>query len=174
MGAYIQNNTIQKIINSSLTDDLLGLQLTDNQREVLKNKDNILILIDSLLSNIQESINKNDLEKDFYKNQDVFILTENCIDFEKFSMESIVFYADWEYLLKNEEDKYIYGFIIAFMKKYFFILFNEMFLEYTEQEKESIMLFLSKKEKDLEKKLFKNSIKQQQEINNLIFNNSKN
>jgi hypothetical protein len=164
---HFNEQQILTIIEQSLDDDLINNGFTIKQQKFLINQENVVKLIHKMFNEIHSNYNEH------HFNEIIFILGEDITDVEegKFSMESMYLYSDLEHFVQNPENKLTMQFLKYFFIKFFYGVFNELFIDYTIKQIEEKDIQLTLKSLELDKTLYSPDLNKQLAINNIILDN---
>lgn len=167
---HFNEKQILKIIEQHLDDDLINNGFNTKQQHFLINKENVIKMIHKTFDEIHSYYDEHKLD------EIIFILGEDITYVEdgKFSMESMYLYSDLEHFVQNSENKLTMQFLKYFFIKFFYGVFNELFIDYTikqikQLEEKDIQLTL--KSLELDKTLYSPDLNKQLAINNIILDN---
>lgn len=167
---HFNEKQILKIIEQHLDDDLINNGFNTKQQHFLINKENVVNMIHKTFDEIHSYYDEHKLD------EIIFILGEDITYVEdgKFSMESMYLYSDLEHFVQNSENKLTMQFLKYFFIKFFYGVFNELFIDYTikqikQLEEKDIQLTL--KSLELDKTLYSPDLNKQLTINNIILDN---
>lgn len=167
---HFNEKQILKIIEQHLDDDLINNGFNTKQQHFLINKENVVNMIHKTFDEIHSYYDEHKLD------EIIFILGEDITYVEdgKFSMESMYLYSDLEHFVQNSENKLTMQFLKYFFIKFFYGVFNELFIDYTikqikQLEEKDIQLTL--KSLELDKTLYSPDLNKQLAINNIILDN---
>ena len=164
---HFNEQQILTIIEQFLDDDLINNGFTQKQQKFLVNKENVVNMIHKMFNEIHSNYNEH------HFNEIIFILGEDITDVEegKFSMESMYLYSDLEHFVQNPENKLTMQFLKYFFIKFFYGVFNELFIDYTIKQIEEKDIQLTLKSLELDKTLYSPDLNKQLAINNIILDN---
>lgn len=164
---HFNEQQILTIIEQFLDDDLINNGFTIKQQKFLINQENVVKLIHKMFNEIHSNYNEH------HFNEIIFILGEDITDVEegKFSMESMYLYSDLEHFVQNPENKLTMQFLKYFFIKFFYGVFNELFIDYTIKQIEEKDIQLTLKSLELDKTLYSPDLNKQLAINNIILDN---
>ena len=164
---HFNEQQILTIIEQSLDDDLINNGFTIKQQKFLINQENVVKMIHKMFDEIHSNYDEH------HFNEIIFILGEDITDVEegKFSMESIYLYSDLEHFVQNPENKLTMQFLKYFFIKFFYGVFNELFIDYTIKQIEEKDIQLTLKSLELDKTLYSPDLNKQLAINNIILDN---
>ena len=154
-------------MNNFLDDDLINNGFTIKQQKFLINQENVVKMIHKMFDEIHSNYNEHHFD------EIIFILGEDITDVEegKFSMESMYLYSDLEHFVQNPENKLTMQFLKYFFIKFFYGVFNELFIDYTIKQIEEKDIQLTLKSLELDKTLYSPDLNKQLAINNIILDN---
>lgn len=164
---HFNEQQILTIIEQSLDDDLINNGFTIKQQKFLINQENVVKMIHKMFDEIHSNYDEH------HFNEIIFILGEDITDVEegKFSMESMYLYSDLEHFVQNPENKLTMQFLKYFFIKFFYGVFNELFIDYTIKQIEEKDIQLTLKSLELDKTLYSPDLNKQLAINNIILDN---
>ena len=164
---HFNEQQILTIIEQFLDDDLINNGFTIKQQKFLINQENVVKMIHKMFDEIHSNYNEH------HFNEIIFILGEDITDVEegKFSMESMYLYSDLEHFVQNPENKLTMQFLKYFFIKFFYGVFNELFIDYTIKQIEEKDIQLTLKSLELDKTLYSPDLNKQLAINNIILDN---
>ena len=164
---HFNEKQILTIIEQFLDDDLINNGFNTKQRQFLINQENVVKMIHKMFDEIHSNYDEH------HFNEIIFILGEDITDVEegKFSMESMYLYSDLEHFVQNPENKLTMQFLKYFFIKFFYGVFNELFIDYTIKQIEEKDIQLTLKSLELDKTLYSPDLNKQLAINNIILDN---
>lgn len=164
---HFNEQQILAIIEQFLDDDLINNGFTIKQQKFLINQENVVKMIHKMFDEIHSNYNEHHFD------EIIFILGEDITDVEegKFSMESMYLYSDLEHFVQNPENKLTMQFLKYFFIKFFYGVFNELFIDYTIKQIEEKDIQLTLKSLELDKTLYSPDLNKQLAINNIILDN---
>lgn len=164
---HFNEQQILTIIEQFLDDDLINNGFTIKQQKFLINQENVVKMIHKMFDEIHSNYNEHHFD------EIIFILGEDITDVEegKFSMESMYLYSDLEHFVQNPENKLTMQFLKYFFIKFFYGVFNELFIDYTIKQIEEKDIQLTLKSLELDKTLYSPDLNKQLAINNIILDN---
>lgn len=164
---HFNEKQILTIIEQFLDDDLINNGFTIKQQKFLINQENVVKMIHKMFDEIHSNYNEHHFD------EIIFILGEDITDVEegKFSMESMYLYSDLEHFVQNPENKLTMQFLKYFFIKFFYGVFNELFIDYTIKQIEEKDIQLTLKSLELDKTLYSPDLNKQLAINNIILDN---
>ena len=164
---HFNEKQILTIIEQFLDDDLINNGFTIKQQKFLINQENVVKMIHKMFDEIHSNYNEHHFD------EIIFILGEDITDVEegKFSMESMYLYSDLEHFVQNPENKLTMQFLKYFFIKFFYGVFNELFIDYTIKQIEEKDIHLTLKSLELDKTLYSPDLNKQLAINNIILDN---
>lgn len=164
---HFNEKQILTIIEQFLDDDLINNGFTIKQQKFLINQENVVKMIHKMFDEIHSNYNEHHFD------EIIFILGEDISDVEegKFSMESMYLYSDLEHFVQNPENKLTMQFLKYFFIKFFYGVFNELFIDYTIKQIEEKDIQLTLKSLELDKTLYSPDLNKQLAINNIILDN---
>lgn len=164
---HFNEKQILTIIEQFLDDDLINNGFTIKQQKFLINQENVVKMIHKMFDEIHSNYDEH------HFNEIIFILGEDITDVEegKFSMESMYLYSDLEHFVQNPENKLTMQFLKYFFIKFFYGVFNELFIDYTIKQIEEKDIQLTLKSLELDKTLYSPDLNKQLAINNIILDN---
>lgn len=164
---HFNEQQILAIIEQFLDDDLINKGFTIKQQKFLINQENVVKMIHKMFDEIHSNYNEHHFD------EIIFILGEDITDVEegKFSMESMYLYSDLEHFVQNPENKLTMQFLKYFFIKFFYGVFNELFIDYTIKQIEEKDIQLTLKSLELDKTLYSPDLNKQLAINNIILDN---
>ena len=164
---HFNEKQILQIIEQYLDDDLINNGFTIKQQKFLINQENVVKMIHKMFDEIHSNYNEHHFD------EIIFILGEDITDVEegKFSMESMYLYSDLEHFVQNPENKLTMQFLKYFFIKFFYGVFNELFIDYTIKQIEEKDIQLTLKSLELDKTLYSPDLNKQLAINNIILDN---
>ena len=164
---HFNEQQILTIIEQFLDDDLINNGFTIKQQKFLINQENVVKMIHKMFDEIHSNYDEH------HFNEIIFILGEDITDVEegKFSMESMYLYSDLEHFVQNPENKLTMQFLKYFFIKFFYGVFNELFIDYTIKQIEEKDIQLTLKSLELDKTLYSPDLNKQLAINNIILDN---
>lgn len=164
---HFNEQQILAIIEQFLDDDLINNGFTIKQQKFLINQENVVKMTHKMFDEIHSNYNEHHFD------EIIFILGEDITDVEegKFSMESMYLYSDLEHFVQNPENKLTMQFLKYFFIKFFYGVFNELFIDYTIKQIEEKDIQLTLKSLELDKTLYSPDLNKQLAINNIILDN---
>lgn len=164
---HFNEKQILTIIEQFLDDDLINNGFTIKQQKFLINQENVVKMMHKMFDEIHSNYNEHHFD------EIIFILGEDITDVEegKFSMESMYLYSDLEHFVQNPENKLTMQFLKYFFIKFFYGVFNELFIDYTIKQIEEKDIQLTLKSLELDKTLYSPDLNKQLAINNIILDN---
>ena len=164
---HFNEKQILTIIEQFLDDDLINNGFTIKQQKFLINEENVVKMIHKMFDEIHSNYDEH------HFNEIIFILGEDITDVEegKFSMESMYLYSDLEHFVQNPENKLTMQFLKYFFIKFFYGVFNELFIDYTIKQIEEKDIQLTLKSLELDKTLYSPDLNKQLAINHIILDN---
>lgn len=164
---HFNEQQILTIIEQFLDDDLINNGFTIKQQKFLINQENVVKMIHKMFNEIHSNYDEH------HFNEIIFILGEDITDVEegKFSMESMYLYSDLEHFVQKSENKLTMQFLKYFFIKFFYGVFNELFIDYTIKQIEEKDIQLTLKSLELDKTLYSPDLNKQLAINNIILDN---
>lgn len=164
---HFNEKQILTIIEQFLDDDLINNGFTIKQQKFLINQENVVKMIHKMFDEIHSNYDEH------HFNEIIFILGEDITDVEegKFSMESMYLYSDLEHFVQNPENKLTMQFLKYFFIKFFYGVFNELFIDYTIKQIEEKDIQLTLKSLELDKTLYSPDLNKQLAINHIILDN---
>lgn len=169
--------TIYQILDFFLKEELWEIKLTNFERDIIRDKNNLLYLYREIFKEIKFNIENNTYrnidEEEFLKSSNVygetiFFILDNDNNEKMFSKDNIVFHLNYESMIYNEEHKIVYNFIVNYIKELFNNLFFNTYMQILENKIEILNMEKEKEKQELMNKLFRNNLIEQNIINKTI------
>lgn len=146
-----------------------------NQKQLffLKSKNNVLNLLHNLCSEIK-SKNTNtsiyfELIEDCLNNNNLDNSSDK-LDYNKFSLDSMMFTCRDEVLITNEENKLFWNFLQYFIPKFFYHYYFYLYTIYIQKEIDDRIFDLITRENELNNHLYLQNLDFQKQVNNIVNN----
>lgn len=182
INARIPFHIVTKLIEDTLRDDLLNVNLTADERDFLENKEYILeqlmeikqFVKDRLLD--EDSIEDTKQQLNFYgfKNVDdlsyfrIFYTDEN----DRFSKQSVKvefpFVGLLDRISETKDYKEILNFVCIYLANLFYEIYVQIYTEITNEDIARLKRFEEQLTKELEDELFTDNLSKQRIINEII------
>lgn len=153
--------------------DLYSFGFNQKQLDFLKSKDNVLHLFQKLCNDIKLKSNNTSV---------YFELVEDCLnnnlndksteklDYNKFSLDSIIFTCREASLITNEENKLFWNFLQYFIPKIFYHYYFYLYTIYIQKEIEDRVFDLITRKNELNNNLYLQNLDFQKQVNDIVNN----